>query len=367
MRLEPVTEGVSMATHRPALNAILSGLALAAFAILSMVSLSASAREMRLAHQVLAFYYPWWGTPAVSGKWRHWGAVDMALHRASGITDYPMSGPYDSHDPNVVASQIREASEAGITGFITSWWGINSFEDQAMPLLLQKAAARNFLVSAYYEHVAGNSTAERREAAYQDLKYILQHYGRQTSFLKVSGTPVIFLYDRVLNEVPLGEWPAIEGRLRQNDGLPVLLIGPGKAGMSAVFDGTHVYVAADQTTGKTPAQLAAWAVHYYHNGVVSAQGKISCLTVIPGFDDRSQAERPKPRPVTDRYDGQTYRVLWRAALVAHPDWVLITSWNEWHEGTEIEPSRQYDSTALKDTPAFAHDLTAASMHQHNLP
>ena len=36
--------------------------------------------------------------------------------------------------------------------------------------------------------------------------------------------------------------------------------------------------------------------------------------------------------------GQTYRVLWEEAIKADPDWVLITSWNEWHEGSEIEPS-----------------------------
>lgn len=41
---------------------------------------------------------------------------------------------------------------------------------------------------------------------------------------------------------------------------------------------------------------------------------------------------------TDRLDGAVYRVLWDEAIKARPDWVLITSWNEWHEGSEIEPS-----------------------------
>jgi hypothetical protein len=30
--------------------------------------------------------------------------------------------------------------------------------------------------------------------------------------------------------------------------------------------------------------------------------------------------------------------MWRAAIAANPDQVTITSFNEWHEGTQIEPA-----------------------------
>ena len=68
--------------------------------------------------------------------------------------------------------------------------------------------------------------------------------------------------------------------------------------------------------------------------------------------------RPPPRPVTDRWGGETYRVLWREAIAAAPDYVMITSWNEWHEGSELEPSVEYGSSILDETAAFSQDFLA---------
>ena len=35
-------------------------------------------------------------------------------------------------------------------------------------------------------------------------------------------------------------------------------------------------------------------------------------------------------------------------MAAQPDWVLITSWNEWFEGTSVEPSVEYGDLALQN-------------------
>jgi len=92
-------------------------------------------------------------------------------------------------------------------------------------------------------------------------------------------------------------------------------------------------------------QIRAWAKENYPAAVKTAGDKISCLTIIPGFDDHKLG-RKEPRPITDRHNGETYRILWQEAIAADPDWVLITSWNEWHEGSEIEPSLENGDRAL---------------------
>jgi len=41
------------------------------------------------------------------------------------------------------------------------------------------------------------------------------------------------------------------------------------------------------------------------------------------------------------------------AIKAKPDWVVIVSWNEWLEGTEIEPSVEDGDKYLKLTAEYA--------------
>lgn len=46
-----------------------------------------------------------------------------------------------------------------------------------------------------------------------------------------------------------------------------------------------------------------------------------------------------------------------AALATAPEWaVLLTSWNEWPEGTQIEPSVSYGDWYLHLTAQFAARL-----------
>jgi len=42
--------------------------------------------------------------------------------------------------------------------------------------------------------------------------------------------------------------------------------------------------------------------------------------------------------VKSRRDGATYDSMWKMAIQAGADRVTITSYNEWHEGTQIEPA-----------------------------
>ena len=301
--------------------------------------------------KVLAFYYAWYGNPQVSGKWVHWHDVDEANKRIGSSTHYPLLGPYDSHDPKVVEQHCRWAKEAGIDGFIVSWWHPNDFHDRAMPLILDTAQKFGLEITAYFETVPTRT----KEQALEYVMHLLSRYGKHPAWLKLNGKPVIFVYGRAIGEIGLDGWlwVIVEANRRYEGG--AVFIGDHISKRAArIFDGVHTYNITALTAGKSPEEIKAWAQKVFPDWVsVAGNDRIACLTIIPGYDDSKLPDRKPPRPITERHNGETYKVLWEAAIAANPDWVLITSWNEWHEGSEIEPSVEHGDRELKTTAEYA--------------
>lgn len=81
-------------------------------------------------------------------------------------------------------------------------------------------------------------------------------------------------------------------------------------------------------------------------GYIHIDEKIRVGTVVPGYDD---TEIRTPGQCLPRNNLTTYRKYWQNIHENDLDWVVITSFNEWHEGTEIEPSKEYEFTYLQET------------------
>ena len=197
--------------------------------------------------------------------------------------------------------------------------------------------------------------------AVSDLVYLLGHFGTNDAFLKVDGKPVVFIYGRVVSQVPPKSWPAIIARTRAEVGSFLLIADSNQTSDAAFFDGIHRYnissgVAKYSHTNDL-SMLRNMFGQYYATTIHRAHqyGHIACVTVTPGYDD---TKVNKPGRIAYRKGGEVYRTLWEDAIKARPDWVLITSWNEWHEGTEIEPSIEYGDQYLKLTGEYARRFLA---------
>ena len=60
------------------------------------------------------------------------------------------------------------------------------------------------------------------------------------------------------------------------------------------------------------------------------------------------------RGIQDRRDGTYYSRVLHGALASAPQWaVVISTWNEWLEDTQIEPSVEYGDLYLRLTREFA--------------
>jgi len=313
----------------------------------------ASQRHSTVSRKVLAFYYPWYGTadgPGGAGRTVHWGGIDAANKDIEASTNYPILGAYDSHDTKLLDQHCRWARGAGMDGFIVSWWGQGSYSDRAMDRILDSCQSHGLSACIYYETVPKPQTAE---SAADDIVKALNKYGGHSAYLKVGGKPVVFVYGRALNQLGLMGWLKAIELVNKKSKEGVTAIGDQFSyGAARVFDGVHRYNTARFLQGLVPSAAGKWAAETYRSWVLLADqaGKISTLTLIPGYDD---TKIRKPGLSVERYDSELYRVQWQEAIEADPDWILITSFNEWHEGSEIEPSLEYGQGYLELTAEYA--------------
>jgi glycoprotein endo-alpha-1,2-mannosidase len=214
---------------------------------------------------------------------------------------------YSSSSEPVVRAQMREIAAAGVQEVVSSWWGWGSAEDVRLPLVVKEANRAGLAVAIHLEPYPGR-TAESVEA---DIDH-----------LRMLGITRIFVYQPF--DISTSDWAELRAR---EPGIQLFAQTTlaGKAA-SGEFDGIYTYDVL-LWGGDTFPRLCAQAHRV----------ELSCLpSVGPGYD----ATRATPDfRVKPRRDGATYDAMWRSAIRSSADGVTITSYNEWHEGTQIEPAR----------------------------
>jgi len=306
---------------------------------------------------VLAFYYPWYGNTTVYGQWVHW---NYCGHDPDTITNsrrdidaahYPSIGAYDSNDMETLRHHVRIAKNANIDGFISSWWGINTFEDVTFQKLLDVSDEENFNVSVYLEIVENNDA----DNAIRDLKYILDNYGTRSSFMKYNGKPVVFVYSTALTSITPSEWSYVVESLTDS-GYSIFLVAESRGvDTYSMFDGYHMYI-------YIPNHDTLDDIYNRLRQEAHSVGKLFAATVKPGFDDSAE-HHPECRSsilLLDRENGNIFTGEWDTSIKNDADWILITSFNEWHEGTEIEPSLQFGNQYLDLTQQKATSFKEVS-------
>jgi len=261
-----------------------------------------------------AFYYPWFPE-----GWDQQGLNPFTRY-------HPSLGFYDSSNASTVATQIRAMQYGHIQVGIASWWGQGSHTDRRVPLLLQQATGTGFKWTLYYEaggnavpSVPGSPNPSVTQIR-SDLAYIKAHYASDPSYLHVNGKPVIFVYGASgQNCSKTATWAqanAAEGFFVQMD---ILSIGT-KASLAC------------------PNQPDAWHFYSGHNGSIGFNEKPPFdFTVSPGF---FKANESTPRLVRD---SAAFTANVKTMVASGMPWQLVTSFNEWGEGTAVESAQEWAS------------------------
>ena len=254
------------------------------------------------------FYYPWWGTRAQDGKYVHWSQYGHAPPSDLATTYYPARGPYSSSAPDVVRAQMEEIAAAGVSEVIASWWGWGSAEDARLPLLLRAAKRTGLTVAVHLEPYDGRTVAT---------------VVANVAHLRDLGIRRIYLYKPFALDAT--DWASLAPDLKG----PELYAETTDVDRAVAwgFDGVYTYDVFGVRGGAFTSLCSR----------AHAAGLACAPSVGPGYN----AERATgDRRIRSRRRGTTYDDMWRAAIAVRPDRITITSYNEWHEGTQIEPAQK---------------------------
>ena len=260
------------------------------------------------AGEVAIFYYPWYGTAAVDGGWQHWQQNGNAPPAQIASSWFPARGAYSSSDAAVVRAQMREIASIGVQTVIVSWWGPGSVEAARLPLVARAARAAGLPGRAARRAVRGTDAGVARAAAAR-----LRGDGHHR-LLRLR------LDDERRRRLG-GAQRAAPGRAALRQHVPARA-RPRRAGSRASTPTTSTSTTARRSRGCARRRACT---------ACSARPSVG-----PGYDAVRATGDTRVRriaPTARRYDR-----MWRGAIRAAADVVTITSYNEWHEGTQIEPA-----------------------------
>ena len=285
-------------------------------------------------YKVAAFYYPWYGNPGTDSQWLHWAQNNHVPPDDIASDYFPKLGAYSSNDPAVVAQHMKWLRQAGIGVIISSWWGQGSKEDQVIPLLLKTAEGYGIKVAFHIEPYNGRTP----ESLVSDIKYIYENYGSSPAFFRSTATSryspsdqqkgIFFVWS--IQDQGIKDFSYWQKALDEIHALPesgLVIANSLETGWVADshFDGLYNYA----------------TLHMEEAGFDWARSlppdSLYVPSVIPGFSAKRVGYAENT--YVPREDGSTFDTQWTSALNTgvEPALVTITSFNEWHEGSMIEP------------------------------
>lgn len=298
-----------------------------------------------------AYYYPWYSATT------HWD---------EGYKDPPVLGEYCSRDEETINIHIDWATGHGIDFFIMSWWGPYSWEDVTLKDHFVGASLADEIEFCIHYESWGRlevfngkvdlNNEWNRTRLIQDFKYLESTYFGESGYLRIDGKPVVVIY---LARTFAGDVEGAISELRGELGEDVYLIGdmvywqnPDTAGqrlLMAQFDAITSYNMHTSVEGIDDDFGEKFSQKYAEFHEVAKEVGVGFVPkLMPGFDDspvRPEAGNPVIVRSPERFEGFCEEVL--KHLDPELNAIFITSFNEWHEYTQIEPDETYGTTYLE--------------------
>ena len=319
-----------------------------------------AAPERDYGKRLMVHYMPWYVTPAVRGLWgSHWKGPKAQHHPdqlgTNGLPDlwshyHPLIGPYDSADPDALECQLLQMRLAGIDGVIADWYGIGDKADHPQihhaTLVLFDAAARYGLqFAACYEDRSLQLLVDWQQLApdqvtnrlTETLQWMQQTWFTQPHYARLDGRPLLLNFGPVFLQQPEA-WQEAFATLPEKPAFFGLHHLWRKVGAEGGFTWVHT----DPWEGTPDDRQIRTRIGEVFTYFSTNPAEV-IVSAYPGYND---VDEEGHRELPHR-DGQTLRETLAVALAGPWPIIQLVTWNDYGEGTIIEPTHEFGYTFLE--------------------
>lgn len=304
--------------------------------------------------QVYVHYMPWFETPQSSGKWgAHWtmstknpeitdnnGKREIASHY------YPLIGPYASGDADLIEYHLLLMKYSGIDGVLFDWYGSSDINDYASIRENTEAftgisGSVGLKFGIVYEDrtitaaLQQDNSKNRIDLAKTDMEYIQENYFSEMDYIQIQRKPLLLVFGPEEFHKP-EEWSEVMSVFDE----VCFLILNGKSQETAPYS-TGEYIWVDNSSLENKYNTK-------NNFEIFFGG------AYPGFDDfyyeGGWGYGFDWKIFHD--NGNTFKVNLDKAKNSGVDYVQLITWNDFGEGTMIEPTQEFGFTMLKNLQSF---------------
>ena len=303
---------------------------------------------------VMAHYMPWFQSKPFSEQWGwHWTMnhfdPDQVINERSPIASkfYPIIGPYDSGDREVLQYHLLLMKFAGIDGVIVDWYGLTNFRDYALlhrntTRMLEECERLKMKFIICYEDqtisaLINDGKLDKKDAvghAVHEINWLSRYWFRSPSYVRFDQRPVLLSFGH--DGLSPQDWTRCIERISE----PVLYYSQDyrRQGAEGAFN------------WPSPSEGMAQYDRFLKQ---STQWDSLIPVAYPRFDDVYKIAGVRDSfPVIPDRSGNTLKQTLQKCLNPKTRLIQIATWNDWGEGTQIEPSVEYGYRDLKNIQDF---------------
>ncbi|MBC8184644.1 hypothetical protein H8E88_26410, partial [candidate division KSB1 bacterium] len=300
--------------------------------------------------KLMVHYMPWYQAKPERDFWGwHWtmdffnpDKKDANGKREIASQYYPLTGPYDSNDKDILEYQVLLMKLSGIDGVIADWYGKEDFWDyglinESTHNIFQYAKKAGLYFAVCYEdktiknmidnnHISENQAIDHGQ---QVMQYLEQNWFSDTNHLNIDDQPVFMVYGPQYFK-NAADWENIFSVLSTAPQFFTLdhLLSPIAAG---AYPWPPMWKSTDGI-------LSDESLFEYQNDFYDKSPNWDYLIAgaFPGFNDiYEQAGLGFSCGFLDDKNGATFSATFQKALDSHPEVIQIITWNDYGEGTKI--------------------------------